>query len=508
MDRREFLGAGATLAATLPFLRPRGIAASELPADLTALSASQLSAAIRERHVSCREVMQAYLDRIHRLNPVYNAIVSLRPDAELLADAAAADAELDAGRYRGWMHGMPHAVKDLADAKGLPTSYGSPLFAGTIAADDSLMVARIRAQGPIFIGKTNTPEFGMGSQSYNPVFGATGSACDPALTAGGSSGGAAAGLGTRMLPVADGGDMMGSLRNPAAFNNVIGFRPSYGRVPDDGSGDLFYQTLAIGGPMGRNTEDTIRLLGSIAGNTPVEPLALRDTLPSAGDFTAESLAGLRIGWLGNYDGYLEMEPGILELCESSLANLTAAGASVDGVLPDYDMDRLWQTWLTLRHWSRNGMLGLYDDPATRAQLKPEAIWEIEGSFDMTAQRVFDAGIARADWFRELHRLFDDYDYLVLPAAQVFPFSKDVHWPKKINDREMDTYHRWMEVVIGGSLAGLPVVAVPAGFDAAGRPAGLQVMGRFGDDRGVLEFALAYEKVVDHLDRPIEFVAAS
>jgi amidase len=501
MDRREFLTAtaGAGLVAALPAVRPQTVAAGELPAELTSMSASMLSAAIRQRHVSCKEVMEAYLTRIRRYNPVYNAIVSLRDEDALLAEAAAADRELDEGEYRGWMHGMPHAVKDLADAKGLPTSQGSPIFAGQIADADSLHIERIREAGAIFIGKTNAPEFGMGSQTYNPVFGATGSACDPALTAGGSSGGAACGLGTQMLPAADGGDMMGSLRNPAAFNNVIGFRPTLGRVPEGGGGDLFYLQLAVSGPMGRNSEDTARLLCTMAGTSAHEPLSLRDELPNAAGFEARQLKGLRIGWLADYDGYLETESGILQLCEQSLGQLATHGAIVEPCRPDYDMDRLWQTWLTLRHWRRHTMLPLYEDPELRARLKPEAVWEIEGLFDTSSTRIFEAGIARADWFRAVRRLFDDYDLLVLPTAQVFPFPKETHWPDRINDRPMDTYHRWMEVVIGGSLAGVPVASVPVGFDQRGRPMGMQVMGPFGEDKAVLEFALSYESITSYLD---------
>lgn len=499
MDRREFLGGVAGALAALPAVQARSVQVSELPADVTSMSASVLSSAIKARHISCKEVMHAYLARIHRYNPVYNAIVSMADDDSLIKEAERADLELDQGKYRGWMHGMPHAVKDLADVKGFPTSMGSPIFAGQVAASDSFVISRIREQGPIFVGKTNTPEFGMGSQSYNPVFGATGSAYDPKLTAGGSSGGAACGLATQMLPVADGGDMMGSLRNPGAYNNVIGFRPTFGRVPEGGAGDLFYLQLAVSGPMGRNSEDTVRLLSSIAGDSAAEPLALRDALPEAESFDTRRLKGIRVGWMGDYGGYLEMESGILAVCEKSLAILAEQGVAVEDCQPDYDMNRLWETWLTLRYWRRHTMRPLYDDPKLRAQLKPEAVWEIEGSFNTSSKQIFDAGVARADWFRSLSRLFDDYDLLVLPTAQVFPFSKEMHWPNKINDREMDTYHRWMEVVIGGSLAGLPVVNVPAGFDRRGRPMGMQFMGPFGEDQCVLEFAMAYESVTDHLN---------
>jgi amidase len=507
VDRRKFLGSatGLGIALAFPGVRPSRLLGSQVPADLVDFSASQLSAAIMQKQVSCVEVMQAYLQHIHRYNPVYNAIVSMDDDDVLIGRAERADQALARNEYWGWMHGMPHAVKDLANVEGFPTSQGSPIYAGTVAERDGFMIGRIRSQGAIFIGKTNVPEFGMGSQSYNPVFGATGSAYDPAHTAGGSSGGAACGLGTHMLPVADGSDLMGSLRNPGAFNNVIGYRPSQGRVPGGGGGDLFYQQMATSGPLGRNTEDAIRLLHSVAGYDPAQPLTLRDELPAPETFEASDLSGLKIGWMGSYEGYLNIEPGILELCETSLGSLTREGAIVESCMPQYDMDRLWQTWLTLRHWTRHGTRALYDDPETRKLLKPEAIWEIEGSFDTSAADIYQAGIARASWFRALGALFDEFDFLVLPTAQVFPFSKETHWPQSINGVRMDTYHRWMEVVIGGTLAGLPVANVPVGFDRRGRPMGMQLMGRFGEDQRVLELAMAYERVTDHLDRRPELV---
>ena len=492
MDRREFLG-GASLAGAAMSL-PANILASDLPADVTDLSASNLSAAIRQGHVSCVEVMQAYLARIHRYNPTYNAVVSMVADDDLIAQAKLADNALSDDEYWGWMHGMPHAVKDLADAMGLHTCWGSPVFANNVAEQDDLHVSRMRAEGAIFIGKTNTPEFGFGSQSYNPVHGTTKSAYDPKLTAGGSSGGAACGLATHMLPVADGSDMMGSLRNPAAFNNVVGFRPSQGRVPALPSNDLFYQQLSTDGPMGRNAQDTIRLLETMAGYDSRSPLSLRDVIPSYDRFRKVNLAGYRIGWMGDYQKYLPMEAGVLEVCTASLEGLSKQGAIVEDCMPDYDMARLWQTWLTFRHWATgNGSMGtLYKDPETRGLLKPEIQWEVEGSFDMPASRVAEAGVARADWYRALLRLFETYDILALPTAQVFPFDANTHWPKAIGRKKMDTYHRWMEAVIGGTLSGLPVISLPAGFDARGRPMGIQFIGRMGEDKRVLEFAMAHE----------------
>jgi amidase len=372
-----------------------------------------------------------------------------------------------------------------------------------IAEEDDLHITRIRAQGAIFIGKTNTPEWGLGSQSYNLVHGTTKSAYNPDLTAGGSSGGAASGIATHMLPIADGGDMMGSLRNPAAFNNVIGFRPSQGRVPSLPSNDLYYSQLAVKGPMGRIVEDTIRLLGTMAGYDSRAPLSLRDEIPAYEEFRKADLAGFRIGWMGDYEGYLAMEPGLLDLCEHALEAIVQHGVIVENCVPAYEMEQLWQTWLTLRHWELSSQKELYEYPEKRKLLKPEMIWEIKGSFDLSASRVSEAAIGRADWYSAVHKLFDRYDILALPTAQVFPFSADIHWPKSINGRAMDTYHRWMEVVIGGTLAGLPVVNLPAGFDKQGRPMGMQFMGRMGHDREVLEFAMAYEAATDYLDqRPV------
>ena len=506
MKRREFLNTSlhGSLAASISMLVPAGLLASELPADITELSASKLSATIRNRQVSCIEVMQAYLQRIERYNPVYNAIVNLAEQDGLLGQARRADAALDKGEYWGWMHGMPHAVKDLANVEGMITTSGSRLYANRVATQDSSLVASVRAQGAIFIGKTNTPEFGLGSQTYNEVFGATGSAWNPALTAGGSSGGAACGLGTHMLPVADGSDMMGSLRNPGAFNNVIGFRPSKGRV---GGGDSLNRGLSTSGPMGRNTEDTIRLLLSIAGPVSGEPNVMRYSLPEAEQFTPLNLHDIKIGWMGDFEKYLAMEAGVLDICESSLNLLETAGAKVEYCMPNFDMAALWRTWVDLRNLGRSGSQSMYDDPAQRALLKPEYIWEIEQSLILTARQINDAGNARARWYQEVVHLLEQFDFLVLPTAQVFPFSKDIHWPSEIAGKKMDTYHRWMEVVIGASLAGNPVVNVPAGFDEQGRPMGIQVMGRFGEDKKVLEFALAYEQVTDFLQQRPNLVAS-
>ena len=463
--------------------------------DITAQSALDLSAAVLARRLSCRAVMEAYLARISAVNPTINAIVSLRAEAELLAEAEAADRALMDGRPRGWLHGIPFAVKDLSEARGLPCTYGSANYADHVPDFDDIHVERIRAAGAIFIGKTNAPEMGLGSHSYNSVFGVTRNPYDPGKSAGGSSGGAAAALAARLVPVADGSDMMGSLRNPAAFNNVIGFRPSFGRVPGLGH-EVYMGQLAVNGPMGRTVADVARLLATQAGHDPRDPLSLPDEDLAPGNADP---AGARIGFLGDYGGYLAFESGILDLCRAALDVFSGMGCAVKEVAPGFDMDRLWQAWRTLRHFLvAAAQAGDYGDAERRARMKPEMIWEIENGLGLAAAEVHAASAVRSDWYRHMLSLFTRYDFLVLPAAQVFPFDAALSWPKAIAGRQMDTYHRWMEVVIGPTMAGLPVAAMPVGFGDGGLPAGFQIIGPPRADRAVLGMAAAYEARTDWL----------
>jgi amidase len=465
--------------------------------DITDLSALALSSAIAEGRLDCRSVMAAYLSRIEVINPRINAIVSMRPTEELLAEAEAADRALAAGDYRGWLHGMPFAVKDLSEAKGILCSFGSANYADFVPDYDDIHVERIRAAGAIVIGKTNAPEMGLGSHSYNPVFGVTRNPYDMAKSAGGSSGGAAAALAARLLPVADGSEMMGSL-----LNNVIGFRPSFGRVPSLGN-ELFLGQLAVNGPMGRSVADVAALLATQAGHDPRDPLSLTDESLSLDP--DRDLSGARIGWLGDFGGYLPFEPGVLDLCRASLEVFRRLGCAVEEVPPGFDMDRLWQIWRTLRHFLvAGGQAADYADPARRARMKPEMIWEIEHGHGLSAADIYAASLARSDWHRHVADLFTRYDFLILPSAQVFPFDAELDWPKAIDGRAMDTYHRWMEVVIGPTLAGLPVAAMPAGFGANGLPAGIQIIGPSRRDREVLSAAAAYEKATDWLGRHPQF----
>ncbi len=458
---------------------------------ITDLSASDLSRQIAARAVAPSEVMADYLARIATVNPAINAVVSLRDPDLLMADAR----RLDDTPPAGWLHGMPFAVKDLIATKGLRTTWGSPIHADHVPAVDDLLAARMRAAGAIFIGKTNVPEWGQGSHSFNPVFGATRNPYDLGRSAGGSSGGAAAGLAARILPVADGSDMMGSLRNPAAFCNVYGFRPTWGLIPGDAEGDTFLATLATEGPMGRTVEDVANLLTVQAGENPEVPFGRAGM-----DFAARletDVAGKRIGWLDDWGGAYPVEPGILDLCTAALKVFEGMGAIVEPLPPPYPAEKLWHAWTTLRAMLNAGAKrALVDDPGLRAQTKAETIWEIEQGLHLTAAAVHGASVIRSRWYAHAARLFQRFDYLVMPSAQVWPFPVEWRWPQAINGVAMDTYHRWMEVVVPVSLIGLPALNVPVGFGKAGLPMGMQIIGATGADAAVLAMGQAYHRATD------------
>lgn len=465
------------------------------PATLLGLDATRLARLIAARTVSCRELMEATLARIDALNPRFNAIVSLRDPKELLAEASQRDALLAIGERLGWMHGFPLAVKDLSHAAGLPTSMGSPLPPATPARQDSLHVARMRRAGAIIIGKTNTPEFGLGSHTYNSVFGTTRNAYDPALSAGGSSGGAAVALALGMVPVADGSDMGGSLRNPAAFNNVIGMRPSRGRVPGSPDEELFMQQLGTEGPMARSVEDTARLLAVQAGFDTRVPLSLPDALPSPDAIQLDGdMKGLRIGWLGSLWPDLPLAPGVRELCESALKTFADIGCEVEAHQLDVPREQNWTAWLRMRQLLVGGKLGAaYDAPAQFDRLKPEARWEIEQSRKLDAAALYQASVYRSNVYRAFVRAFERFDFVVAPTAQVFPFDANLSWPASVGDVDSDTYHRWMEIVTPFTLAGLPTLNVRAGFSDGGLPMGLQIAGPIHRDLDVLRVGHAYER---------------
>ena len=462
------------------------------PDGITAMGAVDLAAAIRGRVVSCAEVMRAYLDRIHRLNPQVNALVALADDAALLREAEAADAALGRGEAVGPLHGFPLAVKDLDPVRGLRFTQGSPIFADRIAETDSIMVARLRAAGAIFIGKTNIPEFGLGSHSFNPVYGTTANPYDLTKSAGGSSGGAAVAVALRMQPVADGSDHAGSLRNPPAFNNCYGLRPSWGRIPAEAK-DVFSPNLGVLGAIGRTPADIGLMLSVQAGYDPRCPNAIRQDPSAFASLRARDFSGTRIAWLGDCGGQIPFDPGVLELGRSALATFVEIGCTVEEAMPRYDMEQLWQDWLVLRAFTVAANLRpFYDERRHRAQLKPEAAWEVERGLALSADRIIAALEGRTRWYETLRRFMEGYDYLVMPTTQVFPFDKDLRWPETVGGRQMDTYHRWMQTVIPVTMSGLPALDVPAGFGEAGLPTGIQIVGPNHGELACLQLGAAYD----------------
>jgi len=478
--------------------------AASRSSDIVDWGAGELAAGIRARKVSCVEVMEAYLAQIERLNPAYNAIVSIRNRPDLLRDAAERDAQLARGEAVGPLHGLPHAVKDLAPLKGVRfTSGGSPLFRDRIAAEDNLPTARLRATGVVFLGKTNAPEFGLGSHTVNRVFGATPNAYDPARSAGGSSGGAAVALALRMLPLADGSDYGGSLRNPAGWNNVYGFRTSYGRVPDV-KPEAWLPSMGTPGPMARSVADLALLLSVQAGFDRRTPLAMEGDGSDFADPPTAPMKGRRIGWLGNFDGAVAYEPEVMEVCRQALKRFEALGCIVEEARADFDAEQAWRAFIQLRAWQQHlQFLPLAQDPAQRALLNPQAIYETDLAQTLTAADITAASVVRTEWSRSVDRLFDRFDYLVSPTAQIFPFDIRQAWPTEVAGTPMRTYHEWMKGVCLITMAGTPALAAPAGFGAAGLPIGLQIIAPVHRDMACLQLAAAYEAVepLAHLHPP-------
>lgn len=469
--------------------------------SIVEMTAVELSKSIHTKEVSCVEVMNAYLDQIETINPKVNAIISMQPRDQLIDQAAKADQALAANNSVGWMHGFPLAPKDLTATAGIPTVMGSPNLKNNITAHDSIVVQRMKGAGAILIGKTNTPEFGLGSHTYNTVFGVTKNAYDQSKSAGGSSGGTAVALALNLLPVADGSDMGGSLRNPAAWNNIYGLRPSRGRVPFGPTGEVFFEQLGTEGPMGRNVPDLAMLLSVQAGYDKRAPLSLSDNPEKFSHSLARDFNGVKIGWMGDFGGHLPFESGVLDLCKTSLKYFDQVGCQVEEVLPKFDFNKLWDCWLKLRAFLISGKLNIfYSNPDMRSKLKPEAIWEIEQGHSLNPSQVYAASEVRTAWAMEMNRLFETYDYLAMPTAQVFPFAAEEHWPKSVGGKAMDTYHRWMEVIIGPTLAGLPAISLPAGFSPEGLPMGIQLIGKPGADFEVLQLANAWQQATPFIEQ--------
>jgi amidase len=465
---------------------------------ITDMGAYTLSRSIHSRQVSCREVMAATLARIAQVNPRINAIVSLRDADALLSDADHYDALLAQGQSMGWLHGIPQAIKDLAPTAGLRTTLGSPLLADFVPKEDGLVVQRMKAAGCIVIGKTNVPEFGLGSHTFNTVFGPTRNPYDLTKTPGGSSGGAAAALASGMLSVADGSDFMGSLRNPAAWCNLFGMRPSQGRVPLWPVSDVWTAQLGTEGPMARDVSSLAMLLETQSGFAPCAPLSIAGHALSVKTLVEFDGKNKRLGWLGDLNGYLPVERGILDVCHQGLRRLEGIGCGVEPTPLGFAPERVWDAWLVWRKaLVATRIAPFLLQPANRDRIKPEALWEYDSAKGLSSAEFMHASATRSSFYQHLLSLFETYDYLALPCTQVWPFAVQERWPQQIltanGPRSMDTYHRWMESVIYATFAGLPCISMPCGFNAAGLPMGMQIIGKPQDDLGVLQLAYAYEQ---------------
>ncbi len=441
--------------------------------------ARRLRDAIAAGELSAAEVLEAHLERIGAVNPEVNAIVTLVPE-RAREEAAAADRRLARGEPPGLLHGLPIAVKDLEDTAGIRTTYGSPIYADRVPDEDTLMVRRLRAAGAIVIGKTNTPEFGAGSHTFNEVFGATRNPYDRGRSAGGSSGGAAAALAAGMVPIADGSDLGGSVRNPASFCNVVGLRPSAGRIPTVAPGNA-WEPMSLLGPMARTVGDAGLLLAAMAGPDSRAPLALDELAPL-------DLAGARVAWSATVDG-LPIEPEVTAALTSARAALLDLGAEVEEVEPDLSgADEVFETFRSL---SFLGELGA--EVAERPeQVKPELLGDAGLGEALTAREIIDAGRMRSEIFRRLGALLDEYDLLALPTVQVAPFPVEWRWPRQVAGVEMERYYTWMRSCTRISATALPALSLPAGFTAEGLPVGLQLVGSHRGELALLGRAAALE----------------
>lgn len=463
--------------------------------DLCANDAVTLAGMLRRREVSAREVIAAHIARIEALDGAVNAVVTGCFDTAL-AKAADADAALARGQSTGLLHGLPVAHKDLFDTAGVRTTYGSPLFAENVPSRDALVVQRMSAAGAISLGKTNVPEFGAGSHTVNPVFGATRNPFDLTRSAGGSSGGAAAALAARMICLADGSDLGGSLRNPAGFCNVVGLRPSPGRVPDWPFSDVA-DVLGVAGPMARTVADVALLLMVLSGPDPRVPLALDAAPPVAepdqiAGLLERDLRGVRVAW--SADLGLPVEPAVLETLAPARQLLADLGCEVIEAAPDLSgADFVFRTWRAFRFATNLGPL-LRQHPG---QIGPNVTWNIERGLELSVADLGRATLWQAALAERVSAFFDSYEVLACPVTQVVPFDVTLDWVHDIDGHPQHTYLDWMASAYLISVTGLPAMSVPAGFTADGLPVGLQLVGRRRADWALLGVARAVEAATGH-----------
>ena len=456
--------------------------------ELCFLPATELARSMRARELSAREVLAAHLDRIEAVNPAVNAIVTLAVDRAVDA-ARRADDALAAGAEPGPLHGLPIAHKDLVATAGIRTTSGSPIFADLVPAADDLLVARARAAGAVLLGKTNTPEFGAGSHTFNPVFGATRNPYDLAKTCGGSSGGAAVALACGMVPIADGSDLGGSLRNPASFCNVVGFRPSPGSVPSWPSTDA-WQDLSVDGPMGRTVEDAALLLSALAGPDARVPISSAEPGSVFAPPLDADLGEPVVAWAPAADSRMPIDPRIVGAVDATRPVFESLGCRTDAAFPDLAGAR--DVFLTLRAQMYAADLGGLLE-THRHEMKDTVVWNVEQGLALGATDLARADRLRTGLVERVGAFFGRFDFLVMPATQVLPFEIEVEFPTEVEGVAMATYLDWMQACWCITVTGSPAISVPCGFTEQGLPIGVQIVGRRGDDLGVLRLAHAFER---------------
>jgi amidase len=491
VSRRRFnatVAAGAAYAA-LDSLGAAGLPAQAAQQELCEMSAVELAARLARKEVSARDVMSAHLARIERVNPKVNAIVTLVAD-RAMANAAKADEAIVRGGPAGVLHGLPVAHKDLVETAGIRTTFGSPFYRDNVPAHDAIIVTRIRAAGAIAVGKTNTPEFGAGSQTFNTIFGATRNPYDPTKTCGGSSGGAATAVAARMLPIADGSDTGGSLRNPPAFCNVVGLRPSPGRVTGEASS---WSPLSVSGPIARSVADVALFLSAIAGADPHNPLSIDEDPARFRGPLGKEFKGVRVAWWRGLGG-LAFEPEIRRVVDANRKVFEDLGCVVEEAEPDFT--GIDEAFPVLRYAANHSRY------APLVRQRPDWVKDTIKFEVAQAERITGADTSRAlarqtQMFAQSREFFERYAYLILPVTQVEPFDVNTPYPTAIAGTAMSTYIDWMRSCWYVTMMTNPAIAVPAGFSAGGLPVGLQIVGRHRDEMSVLQLAHAFEQATHH-----------
>ncbi|MDA0282383.1 MAG: amidase [Planctomycetota bacterium] len=458
--------------------------------DLCFMTATEMAGLIRSGELSAREVMESHLAHIDRVNPRVNAIVTLLPD-RAMASAREADEFQVRGEPLGHLHGLPVAHKDLIATKGIRTTFGSPIYSDFIPNHDALIVQRLRAAGAITIGKTNTPEFGAGSQTFNKVFGETVNPYDTTKTCGGSSGGAAVALACGMIPIADGSDTGGSLRNPANFCNVVGLRTSPGRVPVYPS-EMGWFPISVQGPMARTVEDTALMLSAIAGPDSRSPISITQPGSMFRHSLDRDFKGVRIAWSQDF-GDLPVDPAVTTAIDSQRSTFEAIGCEIADAVPDFsDADatfKAWRAWKFEHHF--RPLLKTHRD-----QIKDTIIWNAESGAALTGPELSTIESKRTRLYHRVREFMETYEFLILPVSQVLPFDVTVPYISEINGQQLDTYIDWMKSCYYISAIGLPAISVPCGFTDEGLPVGVQIVGRHQDDLGVLQIAYAFQQATE------------